>query len=57
VPLLQSLVAAFGLVCAVTNRWRDGVQERSDTMSGYEGESILGEHGWFVTAFLRWQLS
>jgi|SRR5579864_224678 len=44
-------------ICTVTNRWRDEVQERSDTMSGYEGESILGERGWFVTAFLRWQLS
>jgi hypothetical protein len=35
----------------------NGFQESSDTMNGYEGESILGQRGCSAGAFLALQLS
>jgi hypothetical protein len=54
---MQPMVTAFGLGCEVRKPLVDGFQESSDTMSGYEGENILGQRGCSATAFLPLQLS
>jgi hypothetical protein len=53
----QPMVAAFALVCEVTKVLEQRIPTTSDTISSYEGESILGQPGCSATASLPLLLS